>query len=387
MATTDHPQDGRHQQIAVLDLSKLNAEDGARSPCAVLQTLRLDPARFSGPHLLGVDGASGDLYAALVADEPRSTVLRFKAARRQGGRGGVVFDARRPLDPLPRAAAAGGAAAAAAGAATAGAARPLAGAKQPPSAETEVDAAAVAAAIAAAIAAPTSAPTGPPTAAAAMVMREVPTPTRAKPPPPTPTPTPAPPTPNADAVAAAEADADWRRQQQNDRKRLQQRQQQQQQQQQHKQQQPGASHLSGGVLPSAGAAGAASGAGVTGRVHWGFVGAAFVASMLFAARRSGVVGGGSGEDGTAFRGGGGSYGAVAAGGGGGRRGLGGGAVELPRATVRDDGFRKGADGVWRQVAVAPPPAAAAAVDDGYGEQGWDAVGGADASSGPAPSMV
>jgi len=77
VAIMDNPQDGRNQKIAVLDLSKLNAKDGARSPCSVLQTLDI-PTTFSGPHLMGVDRVSGDLYAALVADVPESTVLRWK---------------------------------------------------------------------------------------------------------------------------------------------------------------------------------------------------------------------------------------------------------------------------------------------------------------------
>ena len=74
----DNPQDGRFQRITVIDASGLSAAAGTRSPCKVVQTIPLDPAEYSGPHLLGVDRATGDLYAALVADKPRSTVLRFK---------------------------------------------------------------------------------------------------------------------------------------------------------------------------------------------------------------------------------------------------------------------------------------------------------------------
>jgi hypothetical protein len=43
----------------------------------VLQTITIDPTTLSGPHLLGVDTNSGDIYVALVADAPRSTVLRY----------------------------------------------------------------------------------------------------------------------------------------------------------------------------------------------------------------------------------------------------------------------------------------------------------------------
>ena len=78
VASMDNPQDGRFQRITVIDASGLSAAAGTRSPCKVVQTIPLDPAEYSGPHLLGVDRATGDLYAALVADKPRSTVLRFK---------------------------------------------------------------------------------------------------------------------------------------------------------------------------------------------------------------------------------------------------------------------------------------------------------------------
>ena len=52
-------------------------DTGTGSACTVLQILDVSTA-FSGPHLLGVDDVTGDLYAALVADEPESTVLRWK---------------------------------------------------------------------------------------------------------------------------------------------------------------------------------------------------------------------------------------------------------------------------------------------------------------------
>ena len=54
VASMDNPQDGKHQRISVIDVSRLSASAGASSPCAVVQTLAVDPARFSGPHLLGV---------------------------------------------------------------------------------------------------------------------------------------------------------------------------------------------------------------------------------------------------------------------------------------------------------------------------------------------
>ena len=78
VASMDNPQDGRWQRISVLDASGLTEAEGAHSPCRVLQTIRIDPKVYSGPHLLGVDERTGDLYAALVADKPLSTVLRFK---------------------------------------------------------------------------------------------------------------------------------------------------------------------------------------------------------------------------------------------------------------------------------------------------------------------
>ena len=78
VAMMDNPQDGRNQHVAVLDFSGLSAATGASSSCAVVQTLDVDAAQFSGPHLLGVDETSGDVYAALVSDTPLSTVVRFE---------------------------------------------------------------------------------------------------------------------------------------------------------------------------------------------------------------------------------------------------------------------------------------------------------------------
>ena len=80
VASMDNPQDGKWQRIAVLDASQLSETAGARSPCSILQVIDIDPATYSGPHLLGVDQSTGDLYAALVADHPKSTVLRFACA-------------------------------------------------------------------------------------------------------------------------------------------------------------------------------------------------------------------------------------------------------------------------------------------------------------------
>ena len=71
------PQDHRFQRVTILDASGLNTKDGASSKCTVLQTIAIDPTTLSGPHLLGVDTNSGDIYVALVADAPRSTVLRY----------------------------------------------------------------------------------------------------------------------------------------------------------------------------------------------------------------------------------------------------------------------------------------------------------------------
>eukprot|EP00037_Helgoeca_nana_P001956 m.30633 g.30633 ORF g.30633 m.30633 type:complete len:278 (-) comp12248_c0_seq2:1525-2358(-) len=77
VASMDNPQDHRNQFIHVLDASKLSAATGSASACSVLQTITIDPAQYSGPHLLGVDPTNGDIYAVLVADVPLSTVLRF----------------------------------------------------------------------------------------------------------------------------------------------------------------------------------------------------------------------------------------------------------------------------------------------------------------------
>ena len=77
VASMDNPQDHKHQRIHVLDVSKLDRTEGTSSPCRILQTIDIDANVYSGPHLLGVDPENGDLYVALVADEPRSTVLRY----------------------------------------------------------------------------------------------------------------------------------------------------------------------------------------------------------------------------------------------------------------------------------------------------------------------
>jgi hypothetical protein len=91
LSTYDNPATGRHQRISVIDASVLSPEwvhaaDAAVAagqlvtppPCRVLQRMPIDPIVHSGPHLLGIDEANGDVYAALVADAPRSTVLRFR---------------------------------------------------------------------------------------------------------------------------------------------------------------------------------------------------------------------------------------------------------------------------------------------------------------------
>ena len=108
LATYDNPPTGEHQRLFVIDASPLRAwaeavpsvteavpsvteasslatgsEGGGghgsgRPACHVLQELPIDPSRYSGPHLLGVDPFNGDIYAALIADAPLSTVLRFR---------------------------------------------------------------------------------------------------------------------------------------------------------------------------------------------------------------------------------------------------------------------------------------------------------------------
>eukprot|EP00937_MAST-01D_sp_MAST-1D-sp2_P002997 g2997.t1 len=77
VAIMDNPQDGCNQRIEVLDFSKLDATAGAASACSHVQTLTI-PTSYSGPHLLGIDELTGDMYTALVAATPKSTVLRFK---------------------------------------------------------------------------------------------------------------------------------------------------------------------------------------------------------------------------------------------------------------------------------------------------------------------
>ena len=78
VASMDNPQDRKYQLIHVLDGSKLTQVAGSQSECTVLQTITIDPRKYSGPHLLGVDTSNGDIYAALVSDAPKSTVLRFR---------------------------------------------------------------------------------------------------------------------------------------------------------------------------------------------------------------------------------------------------------------------------------------------------------------------
>ena len=72
----DNPQDGRNQQILVMDVAKSTASAFSCDLVEVIDVPRVD----SGPHLLGVDSATGDVYAALVADQPRSWVLRYRLA-------------------------------------------------------------------------------------------------------------------------------------------------------------------------------------------------------------------------------------------------------------------------------------------------------------------
>lgn len=111
LAVYDNPGDGKHQRIDVIDASGMHPEwaaatqgegtqseeaavahghdQAARAPpaCTILQTLHVDPMRLSGPHLLGVDATNGDLYAALVGDAPRSTVLRYRRVASGGTQG------------------------------------------------------------------------------------------------------------------------------------------------------------------------------------------------------------------------------------------------------------------------------------------------------------
>ena len=77
IASMDNPQDHMHQKITVIDISNLNYEDGTSSKYSIIQTIQINPKQYSGPHLMGIDPSNGDIYAALVADQPLSTVLRF----------------------------------------------------------------------------------------------------------------------------------------------------------------------------------------------------------------------------------------------------------------------------------------------------------------------
>ena len=70
-AAMDNPQDSRNQRILVVDASGLDASGAAKSTCDVVQEIGI-PTSYSGPHLLGIDTATGELYAARVADAPKS---------------------------------------------------------------------------------------------------------------------------------------------------------------------------------------------------------------------------------------------------------------------------------------------------------------------------
>ena len=52
VASMDNPQDHMYQKISVLDVSELNAKDGVHSNCHVVQTIEIEPKKYSGPHLL-----------------------------------------------------------------------------------------------------------------------------------------------------------------------------------------------------------------------------------------------------------------------------------------------------------------------------------------------
>lgn len=78
VASMDNPQDHKYQRISILNASALTLKSNSQSPCPLVQQITIDPAEYSGPHLLGIDPANGDIYAALVSDAPLSTVLRFK---------------------------------------------------------------------------------------------------------------------------------------------------------------------------------------------------------------------------------------------------------------------------------------------------------------------
>ena len=117
LATYDNPSTGEHQRIHVIDASALAAwgrEITARAAggsgelggegdadaaaaaaaatgppaCSILQELPIDASMHSGPHLLGVDASNGDVYAALVAASPHSSVLRFRQMEHEAIGGG-----------------------------------------------------------------------------------------------------------------------------------------------------------------------------------------------------------------------------------------------------------------------------------------------------------
>lgn len=71
LALMDNPQDGAVQKIVIL-----NATEIGQNKATVVQQLVISSS-YSGPHLMDVDTATGNLYAALVSDKPKGTVLRF----------------------------------------------------------------------------------------------------------------------------------------------------------------------------------------------------------------------------------------------------------------------------------------------------------------------
>eukprot|EP00239_Pterosperma_sp_CCMP1384_P008887 CAMPEP_0197866110 /NCGR_PEP_ID=MMETSP1438-20131217/44036_1 /TAXON_ID=1461541 /ORGANISM="Pterosperma sp., Strain CCMP1384" /LENGTH=304 /DNA_ID=CAMNT_0043484647 /DNA_START=863 /DNA_END=1777 /DNA_ORIENTATION=- len=79
VSVMDNPQDGGNQRIVVIDASSVSSGmSWTNQECSVVQVLNIHPKLYSGPHMLTLDPATGDLYAALVADDPLSTVLRFR---------------------------------------------------------------------------------------------------------------------------------------------------------------------------------------------------------------------------------------------------------------------------------------------------------------------
>ena len=97
VAAMDNPQDSRNQRILVVDASGLDASGAAKSTCDVVQEIGI-PTSYSRLHLFGIDTATGELYAALVADSPQSTVLRFRMRCWGRGAAHVLSEAARPLE-------------------------------------------------------------------------------------------------------------------------------------------------------------------------------------------------------------------------------------------------------------------------------------------------